>query len=170
MSRAIKPIMNLSGILLILLGIISFFNPIGLLQTIGIYIGIAFFAVGITYVFNFIKEYNRERPVWMLTRGLTDILFGALLMLNGSVFAFSISYLIAIWAFVTGTMRIATAIELKRSHYYNWSTLFGFGMVSLIFAVLVFTHPVIGAGLVAFCLGIMFISMGIGSLTEGSML
>lgn len=166
MKRFSKPVMIISGLFCIVFGIISIFNPISALSVLASYIGIAFIAMGIMYVLSYFRDYYKSKPSGILTQGLVDVLFGVLLFLNSSVFAFSVAYLIAIWAFVTGVLRITSALELKRMNFANWGVFFTIGAVSIIFSVLVFSNPIIGAGLAAFSLGIVFISIGIGTMAE----
>jgi len=166
MKRLSKPIMIVAGVFCIIFGIISIFNPIGALSVLAAYIGLAFFATGIMYVISYIRDYYKSKPSWILTQGLIDLLFGVLLLLNSTVFAFSVAYLIAIWAFITGVLRITSALELKKLNFVNWGILFAIGIISILFSILVFSHPVIGAGLAAFSMGILFISIGLGTLTE----
>lgn len=170
MRRFSKPIMITAGVLSILLGIISIFNPVSTLSVLATYIGIVFFITGVMYIIGYARDYYEGKPGWILMQGLIDILFGVLLMFNSTFFAFSVAYLIAIWAFVIGVLRITSALELKKANFMNWGALFTLGAVSVIFSVLVFMNPVIGAGIVAFALGIMLITMGIGTIAQCSML
>jgi len=151
---------------MILLGIISIFNPLSVLSAFSIYMGFALFVTGILYIYSYIRNYYKERPSWVLSQGLIDTLFGILLMFNNNILALSVAYLIALWAFVTGVLRISSALELKKSNYSNWGVLFTMGLISLVFSILVFTHPIIGAGLAAFSLGVMFIVLGIGTIAQ----
>ena len=166
MKKLTKPFMLIVGGLLILLGIISIFNPLSALSALSTYIGFALFVTGVMYIFSYVRNSYRERPSWVLSQGLIDTLFGILLMFNNNILALSVAYLIALWAFVTGVLRITSALELKKSAYSNWGILFAVGLISLVFSIMVFSHPVIGAGLAAFALGVMFIVLGIGTIAQ----
>ena len=166
MRTMTNPALKIAGSLLILIGIISIFNPVGALAAVASYIGALFIIIGIMYLVNYARVDSRKKPDWLLTQGITDILFGILLMLSGSFFAFAVAFIIAIWAFVTGVLRVRSALELKKAYFKNWGILFIIGSASIIFSVLVFAHPIIGAGIAGFYLGLMFISLGLGSLAQ----
>jgi len=97
---------------------------------------------------------------WMtVVYGIFGIGLG-IVTLSSPLFAtFALVFAVATWAFVTGALEIASAIGLRHAIGGRW-LLLGGGILSVMFALLLFARPLMGAIDLAWALGIYAIAKG----------
>jgi uncharacterized membrane protein HdeD (DUF308 family) len=138
----------LRGILAILFGICAFAWPgLTLVVMVMLFAGYAF-VDGILDVVHAISH-RKEIEHWglLLIEGLFGILFGVLAFLKPglttSVGGVIVALYIAAWAIVTGALRIAMAVRLRKEIEGEW--LLGLsGVVSILFGIVIMARPAAG--------------------------
>lgn len=132
----------LRGILAIIFGIIALVSPgIALLALIFVF-GAYALMDGILAVVVAIQERNvLPRWGWLLVEGIAGIILGIVAFVFPGETALILLFIVAAWAIITGVMEIGAAFAIR-----NW-LLGAAGVLSVLFGILLFTHP--GAGLLS---------------------
>jgi uncharacterized membrane protein HdeD (DUF308 family) len=133
------------GVLAIAFGVLAFLAP---LWSIAILIGLfAAWALidGVTNLIAGIRTRGIDRSWWLeLTEGLVSIAAGIVALLLPAAAAQALVIVIAAWAIVTGAFEIWTAIRLRRVIQGEiWLVLAG--AASVLFGVILFLFPGVGA-------------------------
>src|SRR5580765_652797 len=139
----------LRGVLAILFGISAFVWPGLTLVTLVMLFAAYAFVDGIFDVVHAISHRQEiEHWVLLLIEGLFGIAFGILAFqspeLTTLVGGVIVAFYIAAWAIVTGAMRIAMAVRLRKEIEGEW--LLGLsGAVSILFGIFIMARPAAGA-------------------------
>jgi uncharacterized membrane protein HdeD (DUF308 family) len=98
---------------------------------------------------------------WMLILvGILGLAAGVVAFVLPGVTAFALVMLIAAWAFITGILEIAAAIQLRRQITGEWLMILG-GAASVVFGVLLAINPGAGAMALVWIIGFYAILYGI---------
>jgi uncharacterized membrane protein HdeD (DUF308 family) len=134
----------LRGVAAILFGILAIVWPGVTLTFLVLLFGAYALVDGLLTVFAALTNQAGERRWWVLLEGLVGIAAAVLTFLWPGATAFSLLYLIAAWAILTGVLEILAAIELRREISNEWFLILS-GIASVIFGVLVILFPGAGA-------------------------
>jgi uncharacterized membrane protein HdeD (DUF308 family) len=139
----------LRGVLAILFGISAFAWP-GLTLVTLVMLFAAFALVDGVFDVVHAIGHRKEIEHWglLLIEGLFGITFGILAFqapeLTTLIGGVIVAFYIAAWAIVTGTMRIAMAVRLRKELEGEW--LLGLsGIVSILFGIVIMARPALGA-------------------------
>ncbi|HSD55073.1 MAG TPA: HdeD family acid-resistance protein [Burkholderiales bacterium] len=135
----------LRGIIAILFGVLTYFQPGISLATLVLLFGAFAFADGVIEVWQAVSA-RKERENWwvLLLGGLLGIGVGVLTLVHPGVTALALLFYIAIWAVATGVLEIVAAIRLRKEIEGEW--LLGLaGVASVLFGVLLIMRPDAGA-------------------------
>jgi uncharacterized membrane protein HdeD (DUF308 family) len=116
---------------------------------------------GISVIVVSFRERNFLRTWWvLLLEGIVGIIFGILVFAWPDETALVLLYLVAIWALVTGVMKIISAFVVPGSARLRWGLGLA-GLLSIIFGIILIVYS--GAGLLAvlWLVGIFAIVFGI---------
>jgi uncharacterized membrane protein HdeD (DUF308 family) len=151
----------LRGIIAILFGILTYFQPGISLATLVLLFGAFVFADGAIGVWQAISA-RKERENWwvLLLGGLLGIGVGVLTLFHPGVTALALLFYIAIWAIATGVLEIVAAIRLRKEIEGEW--LLGLaGVASVLFGVLLIARPEVGALAVLWLIAAYAIAFGV---------
>lgn len=139
----------LRGVLAILFGISAFAWPGLTLVTLVMLFAAYAFVDGIFEVVHAISH-RKEIEHWglLLIEGLFGIAFGALAFqspeLTTLIGGVIVAFYIAAWAIVTGAMRIAMAVRLRKEIEGEWLLALS-GAISILFGIVIMARPAAGA-------------------------
>lgn len=149
------------GVIMILLGLYVWFNPVPSLVALALYIGIAFIVVGAGYI---VSSFSYESG-WELLVGLLDVLVGIVLVSNLGITAASLPIILAIWCLAVGVIQIVTTWRRGRAGYaWGWSLTIG--ILSILFAFLILSYPAVGVLTITTIIGLYLVLYGIFSIAE----
>lgn len=155
----------LRGVLAILFGIGAFVWPGLTLATLVMLFAAYAFVDGVFDVVHALG-YRREIEHWglLLLEGILGIVFGVLAFrapeLTTAIGGVIIAMYIAAWAMITGGLRIAMAVKLRKEIEGEW--LLGLsGAVSILFGIMIMARPANGALAVIFMIGAWAIFVGV---------
>ena len=83
---------------------------------------------------------SSERWGALLFEGFVGVAAGAAALFWPGISALALTYLVAGWALVTGTLEIAAAVRLRKVITGEWLLIVG-GLLSILFAVVVVAYP-----------------------------
>jgi uncharacterized membrane protein HdeD (DUF308 family) len=158
----------LRGIMGIVFGLITFFQPGISLAALVLLFGAYAFADGIFAILSAMRRRPGSEPWWLLLlEGVAGIAAGVMTLLWPGVTAIVLLYLIAAWAVVTGVFEIAAAIRLRKVITDEWLLVLS-GVASIGLGVLLMLLPGPGAlvlvlwiGAGAFVSGVMFVVLSL---------
>ena len=150
------------GILMVVMGVFTWFNPNTALLAMALYFGIIFLFGGAGYLSAFVTF----RSGGLLALGLIDIIVGIILISNLGFTAISLPVLLAIWVLCVGVIQIAFSIDARSSGVVSWGWTLVSGILGVIFGFLILSHPMIGAVTISLLLGTYLILYGILGIGE----
>lgn len=151
----------LRGIIAILFAICAVALPGMTLAIIVLLFGAYAFIDGIVAIVSAIRAAHGHRR-WgaFLLEGIVGIIAGLFMLFLPAVSLAILIYVVAAWAVVTGILEIAAAIRLRTHVPGEWLLILT-GIVSVVFGVIVFAMPLVGAIAIAFWLGAYAFIFGI---------
>jgi uncharacterized membrane protein HdeD (DUF308 family) len=151
----------LRGLVAILFGIVAFALPGVTLATLVLFFAAFAFVEGILAVVSAVGARKSDETWWVLfIEGLFGVAFGVLTFMRPAITGLVLLLYIAAWAIVTGALRIAAAIRLRKEiEGEGWLALGG--VVSILFGVFMFAFPAAGALAVLFYIGAWSIVTGV---------
>jgi len=150
----------LRGVLAILFGIATFAMPAATMLALVLVFAVYSLLDGILSVILAVRGARKsERWGWLLVNGLFGIAVGVLAALLPGVTVLVFVLIIAAWAVVSGILMLAAAIGLKVSHG-RWLLMLG-AIVSVLYGVLLFVSPLIGALVLTWWIGAQALILGV---------
>jgi uncharacterized membrane protein HdeD (DUF308 family) len=134
-------LLALRGLAGILFGALAVLWPFFTLEALLFAFGVYAMADGAAAFYAGVERYERGYPWWPFAiEGVLGVLLGALVIAFPDRGGFLLWYLVAGWALATGAFEIVAAARLRR-HTEGETLLFGAGVCSLAFGVLMFCWP-----------------------------
>lgn len=162
-----EPIQNISlwhlaaGIIMTLLGIYIWFNPMISLLGLALYLGIAFIIVGLGYIsasFSF-------RSSWYLLVGILDLFVGIIFVANLGITAISLPIIFALWCMAVGAVQIVSAFQLKKNGL-PWGWALTAGLLGLVFGLWILAYPAVGTITITALMGAYVFLYGVVEIVE----
>ena len=157
-----------AGIVISLLGLYSMFHTGKAIISLAVFIGLGFIISGVSHILALYshKSDTLDHPGWFMAQGVFEIILGFIMLSNLGVTAISIPLMVAFWAMFDGVMRTTASFQLKKAGIENWWRLLLFGIISILFALILLSHPFAGFIAATFLLGITFFVWGITVIFE----
>ena len=153
----------IAGILLIILGIITLFNPIEQLMTVSLIIGIGL----VISAFNNFEGFYHLRLKRFIVLGIIDLISGVVMIFQPGITAFLIPFVVGAWLFSNGMTKICSAFWLGGAGISGWWLMLLNGIVLVIFSLAVCASPLFSAVSIMMLLSIELIVAGILIISEG---
>jgi uncharacterized membrane protein HdeD (DUF308 family) len=154
-------VLALRGAAALLLSIVAFTLPGPTLAAIVLVFGVYAIADGVFAIVAAVRGIRRhERWGAMLIQGIAGIVAGAIAILWPAIGALALTYLVAAWALVTGTLEIVAAVKLRKLMTGEWLLILS-GVLSIILAVLLTLFPGVGMVVLTWWLGAYAFAYGV---------
>ena len=101
-----------------------------------------------------------KKNVREVLEGLANIFVAVIAFAMPAVMAFVLLYIVSAWAIVTGLLRIAAAIRLRRAIRGEWLLILH-GALSVVLGILLIRHPGAGLRTLVWALGVYAIVLGV---------
>ena len=145
-------VIALRGVFAILFGIIAIVLPGVAIASLVLLFAAYMLADGLLAIVAGVRAARQgERWGWLILEGIADILASAVAFLWPLVTVLFFVCLMSAWAIVSGAMLMVAAFRLHIDHG-RWLMLFG-GIVSVIWGVLLFLWPFVGALVLTWWMG-----------------
>ncbi len=129
------------GIAAIIFGILAFLWPVATIWAIGILFGAYALVDGIFAIVASVRAAETHQRWWpFLVEGIIGIIIAAITFYDIRITLFALYLTIAAWAFLTGILEIAAAIQLRK-HLANEFWLLLGGIASILFGILMLWRP-----------------------------
>ncbi len=157
--------LELRGALTVAFGLLALFLPGITLAALVLVFGIYALAEGVVLL---VMSFNRQNEHWWITllQGIAGLVAGVITLIWPAITAVALLAIIAFWALVTGILEIVGAIRLRREMRGEWLLILS-GILSLVFAFLLFSNPAAGALAIVWLIGVYAIVFGILLMTLG---
>lgn len=152
------------GILLILSGIATLFNPIETVLMLAYIIGFLTIFSGISAIFYFFSLRDKSGSTLILLDGIVSTICGIIIISHLQISGAFIPYMVAFFVIVRGVVAISSSIELKKLGYSQWGLSILSGILTLIAGIILTFNPILGAVYVSVVLGLCLILYGIITL------
>ncbi len=137
----------LRGILAVIFGILIIVSPGIALTSLILVLGAYFFVDGIFAVAGALAHREHYQHWWLtLIEGIISIVAGIIAFVNPSLTAFTLLYVIALWAVLTGIFEIIAAVRMREVVHDEWLLAIS-GILSVLFGLFVIFFP--GTGVLA---------------------
>ncbi|MBV9232534.1 MAG: HdeD family acid-resistance protein [Candidatus Eremiobacteraeota bacterium] len=149
------------GIAAIVFGIIAFLMPGATILAFGILFGAYAFVDGIFAIVAAVRASEAHERWWpFVIEGIIGIVIAAITFYDVRITLLAIYFTIAAWAFLTGIVEIAAAIQLRK-HLANEFWLILGGIASILFGVLMLWRPLPAVFAIIWLIAIYAVVFGI---------
>lgn len=150
----------LRGLFAILFGIVAFAQPGAAMLALVIVFGAYSVADGIFNIILAVRgARGRDRWLLLLINGVLGIVIGIGAVIWPGITVLAFVFLVGAWALLSGGLMLGAAVGLKGSHG-RWLLVFG-AIISLIYGVLLFASPLIGALVLTWWVGAHALVFGV---------
>ena len=151
----------LRGLIAIVFAILTFVWPGSTLLALTLIFGAYALIDGIFSIIAAVRGGEAGTHAWALVlEGIAGILAAAAVVLVPGITLLFLILLIGAWCVVTGVMEIVAAVRLRR-HVTGELLLAFAGVVSIVFGLLLFVAPMVGAVVLAWWIGVYALIFGI---------
>ncbi|HYZ63931.1 MAG TPA: HdeD family acid-resistance protein [Acetobacteraceae bacterium] len=153
-------VLALRGVFAIIFGIIAFAVPAAAMLALVLVFGAYSLLDGIANIVLAVRGARRhERWGLFLLNGVLGVLVGIGAALWPGITVLAFVFMVAAWAIISGALMLGAAMGLKIDHG-RWLLVFG-GIVSLIYGVLLFAAPLVGALVLTWWVGAHALVFGV---------
>ena len=129
------------GIAAVIFGILAFLWPGITLYVIGILFGAYAFVDGVFAIVAAVRAAQAHERWWpFVLEGIVGLVIAAITYYDVGITLFALYITIAAWAFITGILEIAAAVQLRKSIANEWLLILA-GICSILFSILMFWRP-----------------------------
>jgi uncharacterized membrane protein HdeD (DUF308 family) len=155
-------LMTLKGALAIGFGLVVLILQFPFVKrSLTISFGILVIASGILILTGaFLHKKSSPRWAWWLGEGIVDLAIGAFFVIKPQWAGAFFLFFLALWAFTTGIIQVATSLRLK-IYMSNWWVLILTGLFSILFGILIFINPFVASIQIMTIIGVFTIIFGI---------
>lgn len=150
----------IQGILMFILGIFIFKNPVEVLAGISLWFGIIILLTGITGIFGWIFGGKENRESSSLIWSILSVLFALFVLFNLLATMKVITVIFGIWVLLTGFSLLSSGWSIKKESGIGWILVI-VGILSVIAGIMMMMNIGSGAEGVATILGLQVILTGI---------
>lgn len=144
-----------SSIIFMLMGVLLYFNPEGIVKSVSILLGLFAFIFGISEIVIYLKD--KELGQNNFVTGLFAIIVGLLFIINTNIIATIVPIIIGICMVFIGARKLSMSLIFKEQNVRGWSYMFIIGVLTLIIAAIFIINPIKGAFIATKMLGLIII-------------
>jgi uncharacterized membrane protein HdeD (DUF308 family) len=151
------------GIAAVIFGVVAFLLPAQSVAVLALVFGVYLLVDGVFAIIAAIAAATHHtRWGLLMLEGAVDILVGLLALAAPGAVIIGVVWITAVWAIVTGVLMLAAAFRLHSGHG-NWLLGLG-GLISVIWGVLLWLWPLVGAIVLTIWLGAYAVIFGIAMI------
>lgn len=155
------------GLLAIIFGLIAVFMPVLTMGAIAILVAAFLFMDGVFALYAALRGRLLATRWWLLLlEGVAGVAIGTITVFWPGLTLLAIVYFIGAWALVTGVLEIAAAIRLRHEMEGEWLLGLG-GLLSILFGLILFFSPGVGALALIWLIGIYALFYGVSLIVLG---
>ena len=151
----------IAGVIMLILGIVVWANPMESLLGIAFYFGLMIFLLGCGYITFSLSQYSG----WYMVIGLFDVFIGLIFMTNLGLTVETLPIFFALWILASGVMQMAGSWEIRKLGMpWGWSMLSG--IVGVILAYFMLNFEQFGEWALVLTAGTYLVVYGVIGIAE----
>jgi uncharacterized membrane protein HdeD (DUF308 family) len=151
----------IKGIILILLAIIVFINPVATLVSLSIFFGVALLISGIIIIIVSVSLKNEMANWgWKLAEGILDILIGILFISNPIITAIVMPFIIGLWIIFYGIILFVEVFTTKKHSFFNATLEIIISVLIIVFGFIITFNPISSISTIITIISISLLIMG----------
>lgn len=169
MSKFSRFFWLISAILMIVGGLICFFNPGVVLLSLAWILGVVVFVDGISTVCYFFSGGREHKGAgWLLFDGIVSILLGGIVIFSNMFVAIGamLPIFFSIWIICKGIMGILHSFEIKNIGWSSWWILLLIGSIIIALGIVSLIHPLVTIITISVLVGLFFVISGVFSIVQ----
>lgn len=152
----------LTGVLYVLLGIVSLVLPETMEKTLGYLLAVVLILAGaVSMIAYLLRDAHQNYYHNDFLHGLIGIGLGILVLSKVEVIIALIPFLLGVLVLISGCSKLQDVIDMKRMNYGNWIVMLIFAVINVIFGILLMCNPFESANLLFRLIGIGLIFSGL---------
>ena len=157
----------MSGLALVVLGVLCIAYPLSALMSISWLIGLVFFVAGCTEMAAWGKLRNIvQQSGLMFFTALLKILLGLMILIFPAPIMIALPFLFALWLMFEGINILVTSFDFKQIGFKKWWIMLLIGIVMACFGIYGLLNPQASADAIGLLVGIGIIIDGVGNWTK----
>lgn len=162
MKKSTKIWLIISGILLVILGILCICKPAAALFTTAWLIGCFTLAAGMAkLVFTFETEAFLPNSGSRMLSGVLLVILGLIFLFNNFFVTLSLPIIFAMWVLIDGVIIAIESFDFKKVGFPSWWVLLLLGIAGAVLGVLGLKNPDVSAATLSTLIGIGVITLGL---------
>lgn len=150
------------GVLFIVMGIWIFRTPLESFITLSIIFSMIILFSGIFgIIFSIAERKDLKGWGWYLTGGILDLVIGLLLVSHPVMTMAILPLYIGFWLLFQGIFSVGFSFQLNSYNVPNWGWLLFFGILTVLFAILLLANPIIASLSIVYMASFAFVFAGI---------
>lgn len=155
----------ISGVLLILCGILCLSRPVVALAAISLFLGLSMLFSGIVDIVIFARGRDRMvGSVWFLVDGILTVLLSLFVLFDQAFTALSLPFIFGMWLLFSGVSKFVNSFDLRRLGVRGWGWFTALGVLLAFGGFFSFLDPVAGALTLSILAGALLILQGLSSI------
>lgn len=157
-----------AGVLMIVSGLASVFNPGFTVVNMTWFFGGVLIAVGISGIAAYLsKKKVTYTSIWLFVKPLITVLVGVYAILNPGLSDVVLGYLFGIWLLVTGLLQIAAGYQVHKNGLGSGAVTMIVGVIQVLMGLFAALNPITSIMAIGMMIGITFVVYGITLVTTG---
>ncbi len=158
----------LSGILLIIAGVICVADPTAALVSFAAFLGVVMLASGVIDIIIFAKWHTIMMGAgFELAEGILTILLAIFLICNEWLAAMALPFIFAAWLLFSGVSKAIASFDLKKLGISIWYFLTALGILDVVLGIVLFFQPSVAVVAIGMIIGFTFFVQGIAAIFRG---
>ena len=158
----------LSGVLLIIAGVLSIWNPQAMARFLTALFGVVLLFSGLLDVVVFLK--CRRAVIgagWILVDGILTMLMALFLLCNQWLAGLAVPVIFSMWILFSGISSVVRSLDLKSFRVRGWGWFLFLGLLQTGIGILLFIQPVVASLAVGVLIGTVLIVQGLAAILSG---
>ena len=158
--------LGLSGVLMIVVGVLLFLHPVASAWAYAMIVGWILVAAAVAEIVGFCFNTQKFYAGWLLVSAIVNALLGLMLISRPGLSYDLLVTIFGLWAVVNGASDFANSFALKAIHYGDWGWLLVGAVVEIIAGLLVIFNPLSGFLAATTVIAVGFVWRGIVNLVN----
>lgn len=165
MSKNVKWLLLVAGMLSILAGLYTLANPALSLASMTFVFALVFGAQGVSEIVHYVK--SEEKHGWTLANGIITLIL-AFLLLSGNFFEMVtfIPFIFSFWALSNGITKTIIASKVKKVDKKAGNSLLLWGILGIIAGLIMMAHPLMTGLFVTYTIAFVLIYQGVVGIVQ----
>lgn len=163
--KSTKIWLGISGVLLVILGILSIIYPTATLFNLAWMIGLFTLCSGVSkFIFAMRTRNSLPNTGMRALSGLLQIIIGIIFIGNAMFVGLSLAVVFAMWILVESVLIAVQSFDYKKAGYSGWWMMLLLGIAGMALGVAGLHNPIITGGTLSLLIGIAIVALGVAYL------